>query len=102
MTDSPSNLPVIISPIISEKSLQETAFNRYTFKVNPKASKHQIKLAVEKTFSVDVVKIRTIRSKALVKKSRKTRKTIKIRAAKKAIVQLKPKQKIDLFDVSTK
>ncbi|MBU1071436.1 50S ribosomal protein L23 [Patescibacteria group bacterium] len=96
------NLQVIISPVVSEKSLQETVFNRYTFKVNPKANKHQIKQAVEEIFSVDVVKIRTVKSKPMVKKSRKTKKTIKIKATKKAMVQLKPKQKIDLFDVSTK
>jgi large subunit ribosomal protein L23 len=96
------NLPVILSPIVSEKSLQETAFNKYTFKVNPKANKHQIKEAVEETFSVDVVKIRTIKSKPMVKKSRKTKKIIKVKVTKKAIVQLKPKQKIDLFDVSGK
>ena len=96
------SLPIIISPVISEKSLQETALIRYTFKVNPKANKHQIKQAVETMFSVDVVKVRTIKSKALVKKSRKTRKTIKIKVGKKAIVELKPKQKIDLFNVSTK
>ena len=94
--------PVILSPIVSEKSLQETAFNKYTFKVNPKANKHQIKEAVEETFSVDVVKIRTIKSKPMVKKSRKTKKIIKVKVTKKAIVQLKPKQKIDLFDVSGK
>jgi len=97
-----NNLPVIISPVISEKSLQETAFNRYTFKVNPKTNKHQIKEAVEAIFSVNVVKVRTVKSKPLIKKSRKTRKVIKIKVTKKAIVELKPKQKIDLFNVSTK
>ena len=96
------NLPIIISPIVSEKSLQETAYNKYTFKVNPKANKHQIKKAIEETFSVNVVKVRTVKSKPMVKKSRKTKKTIKVKVVKKAIVQLKPKQKIDLFDVSTK
>ncbi len=93
---------IIISPVVSEKSLQETAYNRYTFKVNPKANKHQIKRAVEETFSVDVIKVRTVKSKAMVKKSRKTKKTIKVKVVKKAMVQLKPKQKIDLFNVSTK
>ena len=102
MNTTLSSLPIIISPVISEKSMEETALNRYTFKVNPKANKHQIKLAVEAIFSVDVVKVRTIRSKPLVKKSRKTKKTIKIKAGKKAIVELKPKQKIDLFNGSTK
>ena len=97
-----SNLPIIFSPIISEKSMEATALNRYTFKVNPKANKHQIKQAVEEIFSVDVVRVRTIKSKSLFKKSRKTKKNIKIKIVKKAIVELKPKQKIDLFDVSTK
>lgn len=96
------SLPIIISPVISEKSMQETALNRYTFKVNPKANKHQIKQAVETLFSVNVVKIRTIRSKPLVKKSRQTKRNIDIKVVKKAIVQLKPKQKIDLFNTSSK
>ena len=96
------NSSTIISPIVSEKSLLDTAFNRYAFKVNPNANKHQIKQAIEEIFSVDVVKVRTIKSKLLVKKSRKTKKVIQVPASKKALVQLKPKQKIDLFDVSTK
>lgn len=102
MNQSLGSLPIIISPVISEKSMQETAFNRYTFKVNPKANKHQIKKAVEALFKVNVVKVRTIRSKPLVKKSRKTKKTLKVKVVKKAIVELKPKQKIDLFNVSSK
>lgn len=96
------SLSIIISPVISEKSLKATAFNRYTFKVNSRANKHQIKQAVEEIFSVDVVRVRTIKSKPLLKKSRKTKQNIKVKVVKKAIVELKPKQKIDLFDVSTK
>jgi large subunit ribosomal protein L23 len=102
MKNSTPDPSILISPVISEKSLKETAYNRYTFKVNPKANKHQIKAAIESVFSVNVVKVRTIRSKPLIKKSRKTKQNTKIKAGKKAIVQLKPKQKIDLFDVSTK
>lgn len=102
MTASITKLPIIISPLISEKSIQDTAYDRYTFKVNPKANKYQIKQAIEEIFSVNVVKIRTIKSKPLTKKSRKLKKNITIKINKKAIVQLKPKQKIDLFNTSKK
>ena len=51
---------VLISPILSEKSVQmKDAQNRYTFKVNPKANKSEIKKAVETLFKVKVTAVRT-------------------------------------------
>ena len=48
---------VIIKPIISEKSMDDAAARKYTFKVNPKANKTEIKAAVEEAFGVEVAKV---------------------------------------------
>ena len=48
---------VIIKPIISEKSMDDAAARKYTFKVNPKANKTEIKAAIEEAFGVEVAKV---------------------------------------------
>ena len=53
---------IIISPIFTEKSTQAQSLqNAYTFKVSINANKIEIKKAIEKVFSVDVVDVNTIR-----------------------------------------
>jgi len=51
---------VLIAPILSEKSviLKDTE-NRYTFRVNPKSNKTEIKKAIETLFKVKVTAVRT-------------------------------------------
>jgi large subunit ribosomal protein L23 len=50
---------VIIRPHITEKSMAEISEGKYTFIVNPKATKTEIKLAVEKLFQVKVLEVTT-------------------------------------------
>ncbi len=50
---------VIIKPIVTEKSNDAVQLGKYTFKVNKKATKVDIKRAVEKLFSVKVKKVNT-------------------------------------------
>jgi large subunit ribosomal protein L23 len=51
---------VLIAPILSEKSvIAKDKENRYTFRVNPKANKTEIKKAVETLFKVKVEAVRT-------------------------------------------
>lgn len=88
---------IILKPIFSEKSLKDNVFNRYHFKVDPRANKMQIKQAVQELFGVDVVKVRTSIIKPKQKRSRKTGKPQTVRGYKKASIEIKPKQKIDLF-----
>ncbi|EKP94850.1 50S ribosomal protein L23 [Thermaerobacter sp. PB12/4term] len=52
---------VILRPVITEKSMQQLADNKYTFLVHPKANKTQIKRAVEQIFKVRVAKVNTVR-----------------------------------------
>jgi large subunit ribosomal protein L23 len=85
-----------ILPLITEKTLRLAKENKYTFLVEPKVNKEQIKNAVEKVFSVKVIKVRTInyqkRQRGLTKiKSTRPR-------FKKAIVQLPPGQTISIFE----
>jgi large subunit ribosomal protein L23 len=56
----PRNLADLIRrPIVTEKATFLMEQNKYTFEVTPKATKTQIKAAIEDLFSVSVVKINT-------------------------------------------
>ncbi len=87
---------VIKAPLISEKStFLANVKNAYTFEVDKSATKDQIKAAIEKLYNVTVVGVRTVN---VAGKPRRTRQGYKTTGAwKKAIVQLHPDQKIDLF-----
>ncbi len=87
-------LDIIKAPVITEKSQIAQANGQYTFKVDPKANKTEIKLAIEKIFNVKVVKISTINEKP--KKKRVGRYTGLTNRSKKAIVTLAEGQTIEL------
>ena len=50
---------VIIKPVLTEKSYADIANKKYQFYVNLKATKTEIKNAVEKIFDVKVAKVNT-------------------------------------------
>ena len=54
---------IIIKPIITEKAMDGIADKRYTFKVDPDATKPEIAAAVEELFNVEVAKVNTINMK---------------------------------------
>lgn len=87
---------IIKAPLISEKStFLANAKNSYTFEVDKKASKDQIKAAIQKLYNVKVVEVRTVNVPG---KPRRTRTGYKTTGEwKKAVVQLHPDNKIDLF-----
>lgn len=87
----------IISPVVTEKSYALAALDKYVFNVEPKASKYQIKKAVEDLFKVTVLSINTIKHGQRAEKSRKTGRHLNRPTAKKAIVKIKAGQKIELF-----
>ncbi len=87
-------LDIIKAPVITEKSQIAKENGQYTFKVDPKANKTEIKLAIEKIFNVKVVKISTINEKP--KKKRVGRYTGLTNRSKKAIVTLVEGQTIEL------
>ena len=87
---------VLRSPVISEKSYALIAQNKYTFRVHPDAHKTQIRAAVEAVFNVRVVDVRTMKMKSKPKRRGFT--TGRTRAWKKAIVELAPGDRIELFE----
>lgn len=88
---------IIKRPIVTEKSMSMLQDKKYTFEVNKKANKVEIKKAVEKIFGVEVDKVWTMNVKP--KKKRLGRFEGQTRAWKKAIVKLTDKSKtIEFFD----
>lgn len=86
---------IIIEPIITEKSVILAENGKYTFKVDKKATKNEIKKAIKKLFNVDVIDVNIIKTKP--KKVMRHRVEGVKSGYKKAIVTLKKGQKIDIF-----
>lgn len=91
-------ISVIISPLISEKSMNDASVGRYTFKVATKAGKRDIKKAVEDKFKVNVVKLSTVTVKGRQTRTGARRIERTQSSFKKAMVTLKKDQKISIFD----
>lgn len=87
---------VVIEPVISEKSYALMAAGKYTFRVHDRAQKTQIAHAVEEIFGVTVTGVRTAHVRS--KPKRRGNHRGKTRAWKKAIVQLGPGERIELFE----
>ena len=79
-------LEIIKAPLVTEKSRDEQEKGKYTFLVSEKATKTEIKEAIEKIFKVKVVEISTLNIKT--KKKRVGRYTGLTNRMKKAIVKL--------------
>lgn len=77
---------IILAPVVTEKSNDELQAGKYTFKVNKKATKIEIKNVVEKLFEVKVLKVNTMTVKG--KEKRVGRYTGKTSDWKKAIVTI--------------
>ena len=86
---------VIIRPVVSEKSYVLAEAGRYTFRVNDRAHKTQIRQAVEELFGVKVVAVRTSAVKSKPKRRGAT--AGRTRSWKKAIVQVADGQSIPIF-----
>jgi large subunit ribosomal protein L23 len=87
---------VVRTPIVSEKSYALISQNKYTFRVHADAHKTQIRQAVEKIFDVSVIDVRTMQMKP--KPKRRGMSTGRTRHWKKAIVELAPGDRIQLFE----
>jgi large subunit ribosomal protein L23 len=87
---------VIIKPVISEKSYALLAANKYTFRVHDKATKTQVRQAVELIFGVRVQGVRTVNVKP--KPKRRGFHSGYRRKWKKAVVTLHPEDSIELFE----
>ncbi len=93
---------IILSPRITEKAMANALGQQYTFTVHPGATKTQIRHAIEEIFKVDVIKINTVnvvgKTRNFARRGQRT--SGKQSDFKKAIVTLKPGQKIELGGVN--
>lgn len=89
---------IILAPVVSEKSYDLIENNNtYTFEVDPRSNKEQIKDAVEKVFDVKVLRVNTMNRKGKVKRT--GYKLGKRKDVKRAVVTLAEGDSIDLFGV---
>ncbi len=89
---------VLRRPLITEKYSGQQAQGKYAFEVAMAANKPQIKQAVEKAFKVKVTAVNVLRVAG--ERRRLGRRVLPAHPWKKAIVTLKPGDKIEIFEGS--
>ncbi len=89
---------IVIRPVVSEKSYALLDDGVYTFVVDPRASKIEIRDAIESIFNVRVEKVNTLNRKGKRKRNRRQFTYGKRADTKRAIVTLAPGARIDLFE----
>ncbi len=87
---------VLRRPLVTEKNAALQALGKYAFDVDEVATKQQVKQAVEKAFKVSVTAVNVMMVPG--KTRRIGRREVKTQSWKKAIVTLKPGDKIELFE----
>jgi large subunit ribosomal protein L23 len=93
----------IVRPLVTEKSIAQTALSQYTFEVAPDASKQHIKAAVEHLFKVKVLRVNTVSFKGKRKhdvRRRTRRPSVRRSDWKKAVVTVRAGDKIELAGVN--
>ena len=88
------NPDIILGPVITEKSMSGNQESVYTFKVDKKATKTQIKSEIERQFGVKVINVNTLNTKP--KARRVGRYTGNSKTYKKAIVTLAQGNSIEI------
>ncbi len=88
---------IIISPVITEQSMEDLDIKKYAFKVAKDANKIEIKKAVEEIFGVTVIKVTTTHMRGKLRRQGRTQG--KSADWKKAVVKLSADSKnIELFE----
>jgi large subunit ribosomal protein L23 len=91
---------IVLRPVISEKSMDETRRNKYTFAVHSDANKLQIKDAVQSLFKVTVLDVTVLNTKAKEKSRNRRRSRVQGWTSpwKKAVVTVSAGDKIEFFE----
>lgn len=88
---------IIERPLVTEKAVDQQKLGKYTFRVAPDANKIEIRAAVETIYKVKVARVNTLNVRGEMRRvgrGRPGRQT----AWKKAIVTLKPGERIELIE----
>ncbi|MGH9021214.1 MAG: 50S ribosomal protein L23 [Acidimicrobiales bacterium] len=91
-------MSVLIRPVISEKSYALMENHTYVFIVDPRATKVDVRNAVEQAFSVKVVSVNTMNRKGKTHRNRRTGVTGQRPGTKRAVVTLRRGDSINLFE----
>jgi large subunit ribosomal protein L23 len=90
---------IVIGPVITERTYQLYTQGRYTFRVSPRASKTEIKLALEEQYGAQNIKVRDVNTVTMRGKKRRSMRRLgsigHTGEWKKAIVTLGEGQKIE-------
>lgn len=87
---------IIFRPVVSEKSYAGLERNTYTFLVDKRSSKTEIKEAIQQIWGVSVTSVRTLNRKGKVKRRRFT--MGKRADEKRAVVTLAEGDRIEIFE----
>ena len=94
---------IILRPVVSEKSIDQSTRGRYTFRVHPDANQIQLKAAIEELYAADkvsvvAVNVLTTKSKEKSRGTRRGRISGRTSPWRKAVVTLAAGQKIQFFE----
>lgn len=92
---------IIKSSLVTEKTIKSGLANRYAFVIDRKATKPQIRQAVENQFSVKVIKINTTIRKGKTHRLARSSSKITLAPRKKAVVTLAKGQTIPELEVKS-
>ena len=91
-------MSVLIRPVVSEKSTTLMDANTYVFVVDPRATKIDVRNAVERAFNVKVTNVNTLNRKGKSTRNRRTGVVGSRPGTKRAIVTLAEGDTINLFE----
>lgn len=91
-------LTALRRPIVTEKSTLLQERNKYVFEVAPRATKMQVRTAVELAFKVKVTAVNILRTRGEHRRTGKSRQVVKMADTKKAVVTLRQGDTIQIFE----
>ena len=87
---------VLLAPVVTEKSYELIEDGKYSFRIHPEAHKTQVRQAVEELFDVHVQGVNIVKVKS--KPKRRGMRAGRKPGWKKAIVQLRQGESIEIFE----
>lgn len=87
---------IVIQPVITEKSSKGNTEGKYTFLVNKRATKIDIKRALKQMYKVDISDVNIITVKKKTRLSKRGREITKRSQLKKATITTKGRKNIDI------
>jgi large subunit ribosomal protein L23 len=91
-------MSILLSPVISEKTYALMEKHTYVFVVDSRATKIDVRNAVEQAFNVKVVSVNTLNRKGKSTRNRRTGVTGQRPGSKRAVVTLRQGDSINLFE----